>query len=88
MAGALVGRDASQLERRKADLLAMLGEDEAGEAWLATRRPRWVLGTPREALAVARRFASVGAERLVLQDFLPRDLEMIDLLAETLVGKV
>jgi hypothetical protein len=30
------------------------------------------------------RFADAGAERLMLQDFLPRDLEMIDLMAELL----
>ena len=30
-------------------------------------------------------FAAAGVERLVLQDFLPWDLEMIDLLGEVLV---
>jgi hypothetical protein len=31
------------------------------------------------------RFAAAGVERLVLQDFLPWDLEMVDLLGEVLV---
>ena len=35
---------------------------------------------------MVRRFADVGVERLMLQDFLPRDLDMIDLAAETLFG--
>ena len=55
------------------------------EAWFATRRPRWILGTPDEAREVAR-FAEAGVQRMMLQDFLPRDLEMIDLAAEALLG--
>jgi hypothetical protein len=31
------------------------------------------------------RFADAGAERLMLQDFVPRDLEMVDLMAEVLL---
>ena len=31
------------------------------------------------------RFAEAGAERIMLQDFVPRDLDMIDLMAEELV---
>jgi hypothetical protein len=31
------------------------------------------------------RFESAGAERIMLQDFLPHDLEMIDLLADVLL---
>jgi hypothetical protein len=46
-----------------------------------------VLGTPDEARAVVRRFAAVGVERLMLQDFIPRDLDMIDLAAEVLLGR-
>jgi hypothetical protein len=34
---------------------------------------------------MARRFEAAGAQRLVLQDFLPWDLDMIDLLGEVLV---
>ncbi len=30
------------------------------------------------------RFEEAGAERIMLQDFLPRDLDMIDLMAEAL----
>jgi F420-dependent oxidoreductase-like protein len=34
----------------------------------------------------AGRYAAAGVQRMVLQDFLPRDLEMIDLAAETFFG--
>jgi hypothetical protein len=36
---------------------------------------------------MADRFAEAGVERLVLQDFLPWDLDMIDLLGEVLVRR-
>jgi hypothetical protein len=34
------------------------------------------------------RYADAGIERLMLQDLLPRDLEMIDLMAAELIGRV
>ncbi len=85
MAGVLVGRDAAEVERRSAALLEQFGLADAGTAWFETRRPRWVLGTPDEARAMAERFEAVGVQRLVLQDFLPWDLEMVDLLGEVLI---
>jgi F420-dependent oxidoreductase-like protein len=90
MVGVLVGRDAAEVERRSLAVLELLGladagSAEAGSAWFETRRPRWIFGTPDEARAMAARFAAAGVERLVLQDFLPWDLEMIDLLGEVLV---
>jgi hypothetical protein len=36
------------------------------------------------ARAMVARFADAGAERLMLQDFIPRDLDMIDVMAEVL----
>jgi len=85
MVGTLVGRDAAEVERRSVALLALFGEVEAGADWFETRKPRWILGTPDEARVTVERYAAVGVERLVLQDFLPWDLEMIDLLGAVLV---
>jgi F420-dependent oxidoreductase-like protein len=84
MAGVLVGRDEAEVDRRKADLLAAFGDDAGGEDWFDAREPRWILGTPKQARAMVARFEEAGAERLMLQDFLPRDLDMIDLMAEAL----
>jgi F420-dependent oxidoreductase-like protein len=84
MAGVLIGRDAAEVDRRKADLLAVFGADAGGEDWFDAREPRWILGTPDKARAMVDRFARAGAERIMLQDFLPRDLDMIDLMAEVL----
>jgi F420-dependent oxidoreductase-like protein len=84
MAGVLIGRDEAELVRRKTALLAAFGNESGGDAWFATRKPRWVLGTPDQARAMVERFAAAGAERLMLQDFIPRDLAMIDLMADAL----
>jgi hypothetical protein len=82
----LIGRDAAEVRRRDADLLRALGPDEAGDAWFEERHVNWIRGTPDEARATVARFAEAGAQRIVLQAFLPRDLDMIDLAAEALLG--
>jgi F420-dependent oxidoreductase-like protein len=86
MIGVLIGRDADEVRRRERDLMAVFGPDEDAETWFETRRPRWIRGTPVEARETVRRFAETGVERIMLQDFLPRDLDMIDLAAEALFG--
>ena len=89
MVGTLVGRDDAEVARRADDLLREFGQEASGGTeWLRTRRSRWILGTPDAARAMVRRFADAGIERIMLQDFLPRDLEHIDLLAQELIGKV
>ncbi len=85
MVGVLVGRDEAEVVRRSGVLLEQFGLAEAGMSWFESRRPRWAIGTPDQARAAAGRYEAVGVERLVLQDFLPWDLEMIDLLGEVLV---
>ena len=88
MAGVLVGRDQDELEGRERDLVKAFGEDmEAGEAWLEERRNRWVYGTPDQAREQLKRFAEAGLERIMLQDFLPWDLDHIDVMGEELVGR-
>jgi alkanesulfonate monooxygenase SsuD/methylene tetrahydromethanopterin reductase-like flavin-dependent oxidoreductase (luciferase family) len=89
MVGIAVGADEAEVGRLADDLVAAFAV-RAGSAreWLDGRRSRWVVGTPDEARAMARRYADAGVERLMLQDFLPRDLDMIDLLGRELVGRV
>jgi alkanesulfonate monooxygenase SsuD/methylene tetrahydromethanopterin reductase-like flavin-dependent oxidoreductase (luciferase family) len=88
MAGTLIGRDEAEVSRRADALLAALGErGSSGVEWLNKRRNRWILGTPDQARAMVARFADAGIQRIMLQDFLPHDLEMIDLMAEELIGK-
>jgi F420-dependent oxidoreductase-like protein len=84
MAGVLIGRDRDEVAERERAMLEVFGGDDDSGEWLDERRGRWIHGTPDRARAAAARFAAAGAERLMLQDFLPRDLEMIDLMAEAL----
>ena len=86
MAGVLVGRTAEELSRRKGALLAAFGNAGGGDDWFSAREPRWVLGSPDQARAMVARFEDAGAERLMLQDFVPRDLDMVDVMAEALFG--
>jgi alkanesulfonate monooxygenase SsuD/methylene tetrahydromethanopterin reductase-like flavin-dependent oxidoreductase (luciferase family) len=87
MVGVLIGATDAEVERRAVDLVAALGESGDAQAWLARRRSRWIIGTPDEARAMVGRYADAGIERIMLQDFLPRDGDMIDLMAKELVGK-
>ena len=84
MSGVLIGRDRDELRRRQHALLRDFGSVDAGEEWFHERTDRWIFGTPDEARAQVERFAEAGTERIMLQDFLPRDLEMVDLMAEAL----
>lgn len=88
MVGVLIGRTQAEVERRARDLIAFVGGSGDATAYLEARRKRWILGTPDEALAMVRRFADAGIERIMLQDLLPHDGDMIDLMASELIGKV
>jgi alkanesulfonate monooxygenase SsuD/methylene tetrahydromethanopterin reductase-like flavin-dependent oxidoreductase (luciferase family) len=88
MAGVLIGRDRDEVRAREQALLTAFGTDlEDGEAWLEERRERWVYGTPDEARAQLTRFAEAGMARIMLQDFIPWDLDHVDLMGEELVGR-
>lgn len=85
MVGVLIGRTGAEVRERERALMAAFGTaDDEAETWFEARRSRWIRGTPDEARAMVRRFAEVGVERLMLQDFVARDLDMIDLAAEVL----
>jgi F420-dependent oxidoreductase-like protein len=88
MAGVLIGTDKAEIQKREKALLTALGVKAGDAEWLEERRTRWVMGTPDEARASLTRFAEAGVERIMLQDFVPRDLAMIDLMGRELVGRV
>ena len=88
MAGVLIGADRAEVKSRERGLLAALGVKAGDDEWLEERRTRWVMGTPDEARAALAPFAEAGVERIMLQDFVPRDLAMIELMGKELVGQV
>ena len=98
MATTIVGIDAAEVARRIAALVALIevgGSDGADgttgapavDAWLEDHRPRWIVGTPDEARATIARYAEAGCERLMLQDLIPWDLDMVDLLGREIVAR-
>ena len=81
MTGVLVAETDADLDARVADLLVELGQSQSdGQAWLAERRQRWIIGTPDEALERVRALEATGTQRIMLQDFVPRDLDHIRLM--------
>ena len=81
MTGVLVGESEDDLRSRVRMLLSdAFAADDDAEAWLAERRKRWIIGTPDEARQRVADLGDAGAERIMLQDFLPRDLDMVRLL--------
>jgi F420-dependent oxidoreductase-like protein len=88
MVGLLIGADEAEVRRRVADQLAVVAAaDTDATAWFEERRPRWISGTPDEARAMVARFEAAGVQRIMLQDMLPRDHEMIELAAAQLIGR-
>jgi F420-dependent oxidoreductase-like protein len=88
MVGVLVGEDRPEVQRRSAALLELVGAGVTAEEWFVPRRARWIVGTPDEARDTIRRYAEAGVERLMLQDLLPWDLEMVDLMGRELVARL
>ena len=87
MTGVLVAESEVDLRTRVNDLLAALGQGAAdGDAWLAERRGRWIMGTPDEAHERVAALAERGTQRIMLQDFLPRDLDHIRLMGRIFAG--
>ncbi|HYI67938.1 MAG TPA: TIGR03560 family F420-dependent LLM class oxidoreductase [Candidatus Limnocylindrales bacterium] len=81
MTGVLVAETEGDLRTRVDDLMRALGRGAAdGEAWLAERRGRWIMGTPDEARERAETLAKQGTQRIMLQDFVPRDLDHVRLM--------
>jgi alkanesulfonate monooxygenase len=87
MTGVLVGETDAEVRDRVSVLMSLFGSEASdADAWLAERRNRWIIGTPDEARERVQSFAAAGTERIMLQTFLPRDLEMVRLLGRTLLG--
>ena len=79
MTGVLVADTQGEMEERVRAQLAFTsaGDETDAAAWLAERRRRWIMGTPDEAAERVAEFAAAGVQRIMLQDFLPRDVGMV-----------
>lgn len=86
MTGVLLGRDAADLAERTRAQLAIFGQDADDAGWLEARRERWAMGLPDVARARVAALEAAGIERVMLQTFLPFDLEHIRLMGEVFLG--
>jgi F420-dependent oxidoreductase-like protein len=80
MVGVLVAETAGEVRDRVRALLLLIGSSDDAEAWLADRGDRWIVGTPEQANERIEALAAAGCQRIMFQDFLPRDLDMVALL--------
>lgn len=83
MVGVLVGESEQDVSDRVRAVLETTGAGGDAKTWLAERRKRWIMGTPDEAWERVRALEAAGVQRVMLQDFLPRDLEMVRLIGAT-----
>jgi F420-dependent oxidoreductase-like protein len=86
MVGVLVADSEAELRDRLRQQVAVVGSAADADEWLADRRNRWIIGTPDEAWQRIEAFAAAGVQRIMLQDFLPADLEMVALLGRIAAG--
>jgi F420-dependent oxidoreductase-like protein len=87
MTGVLLGETDGDVRDRVRQLMELFGSSTAdADAWLDERRSRWIIGTPDEAHERIEAFAAVGTQRIMLQTFLPRDLDMVRLIGRTLLA--
>ena len=86
MVGVLVADSESEMRDRLRQQVSVVGSSSNADEWLAERKGRWIMGTPDQARQRIEEFAAAGVQRLMLQDFLPRDLEMVSLLGRIAAG--
>jgi F420-dependent oxidoreductase-like protein len=81
MVGTLIGETENDVRDRIAVLLEAFGDDiDDAATWLAEWRKRWIMGTLDQAAGQIRDLEAAGAQRIMLQTFVPRDLDMIALM--------
>ncbi|MEP6808271.1 MAG: TIGR03560 family F420-dependent LLM class oxidoreductase [Chloroflexota bacterium] len=80
MVGVLLAETEGELRDRVRAQTAIFGADASADDWLEERQDRWIAGTPDQAHERIASLAEAGAQRIMLQDFLPRDLDMVALL--------
>nr|WP_274387808.1 LLM class flavin-dependent oxidoreductase [Salsipaludibacter albus] len=80
MTGCLLGEDESEVADRAARLLERDGGGDDVEAWLQERRATWVVGTVEQAAERLVDLEEAGVSRVMLQNLLHDDLDMVALM--------
>lgn len=84
MTGCVVGATTAELNERVDQLTSFLALDEDVAAALERFRPSWIVGTPDEVADRLGSYAEAGVQRIMLQQLLVDDLDMLDVLSEHL----
>ena len=74
-----IGADRAEADRRIATVVETM-ELESAASLQHERGGSWAVGTPDQAATTIRAYADAGVDMIVLQDFLPHDLDYVDLL--------
>jgi F420-dependent oxidoreductase-like protein len=77
MTGVLVAETESELRDRVRDVMSAVASGGDPEQWLAARRERWIMGVGEAAWERVRALEGAGVRRIMLQDFIPRDLDHV-----------
>src|SRR5439155_12677384 len=78
--GTVIGATPRELETRLARVRRIFEFEGAADAWVDEWGSRWLHGVPTEVAKTIAAFGKAGAERIIFQDFLFDDSDMIDLL--------
>jgi alkanesulfonate monooxygenase SsuD/methylene tetrahydromethanopterin reductase-like flavin-dependent oxidoreductase (luciferase family) len=86
MTGCLIGADPAELSERARALAAGRGDPDADpNDFLASLPDSWVTGTVDQAVEALRALQAAGVDRVMLQDLLFRDLDMIELIGRDVI---
>lgn len=80
MTGCLLGETEAEVRDRAARLLERAGADADLDEWLETRGAIWVIGTVEQAAQRLADLEAAGVERIMLQNLLHDDLDMVALM--------
>jgi F420-dependent oxidoreductase-like protein len=86
LCGVLIGSDEKEYRDRQKRQDDVLGPAAVGVEPPEDRLDRWLLGTPEAALERVAALEAAGVQRIVLHDYLPADLDMIELIGKHLVS--
>jgi alkanesulfonate monooxygenase SsuD/methylene tetrahydromethanopterin reductase-like flavin-dependent oxidoreductase (luciferase family) len=86
MTGCLVGADEAELHERARRLAAWQGDPDARpDEFLAALPASWLVGTVDQVVEGLRELRAAGVDRVMLQDLLFEDLEMVDLIGSEVI---
>jgi len=82
MVGIVVGASEAEVRGRVDRMMGVFGlAPGEAEGWMARRGPTYLMGTPEQVLGRISDYEAAGLRRIMLQDWLPTDLEMVSLIA-------